>query len=776
MTLIATVLPENVTDPTVLWQSSDNTIATVDNNGVVTTVAHGECDITASCGDVSATCHITVLVPVVLPESIELDPTEAVLAVGETLTIIVTVLPENVTDPSVSWQSSDSAVATVDDNGVVTAVAPGDCDVTAICGEISSMCHIKVYNPADVVITLDDEEVRLLLNHEYELVPIVDSPVVTELAVTSSDTTVVMAQVADGKVTLSGLDFGKATITVSSQDGKAQSASCDVVVSKIFGDVDGDGVVSISDITSLVDMLLSGDDTSIEQYFIDVDMNGSINISDLTELIDQLLNGDDDVFVIVPESISLNMDSVNLNLGSSITLEACILPEDVTNTFTFWTSSNGSVARVSDGVVTATHVGECDIFAVCRDQVASCHVVVSDVKPEYVVLDQDNVSLLLGGEVTLVATVYPENVTDKTVVWSSTNQSVASVANGKMTALGVGDCFIIADCQGKRDTCSVNVYAIDPESVVLSQHNASMLPGETVTLTATVYPDNTTNKTVVWSTTNESVATVANGKVTAVAVGDCFIIADCQGKRDTCSVNVYVVEPERVVLSQHSASMLPGEKITLTATVYPDNTTNKTVVWSTTNRSVATVSNGKVTAVAVGNCFIIADCQGKRDTCSVNVYVVNPESVVLNQTNATMDVGEVLTLTATVYPENTTNSTVTWRSSATAVATVNQGVVKAIGVGECDITATCQTLSATCHIKVEDDNAITVNGVTFNMVLVEGGTFTIGSPATQVGSSTMERPQHEVTLSSFKIGQTEVTQELWEAVMGHNPSGFKGTN
>ena len=220
--------------------------------------------------------------------------------------------------------------------------------------------------------------------------------------------------------------------------------------------------------------------------------------------------------------------------------------------------------------------------------------------------------------------------------------------------------------------------------------------------------------------------------------------------------------------------MLPGEKITLTATVYPENTSNKTVVWSSTNRSVATVSNGKVTAVAVGNCFIIADCQGKRDTCSVNVYVVNPESVVLSQTSATMGVGEVLNLTATVYPENATNNTVTWSSSATAVATVNQGVVKAIGAGECDITATCQTLRATCHIKVEDGNAITVNGVTFNMVFVEGGTFTIGSPATQVGSSTMERPQHEVTLSSFKIGQTEVTQELWVAVMGHNPSGFQG--
>ena len=202
------------------------------------------------------------------------------------------------------------------------------------------------------------------------------------------------------------------------------------------------------------------------------------------------------------------------------------------------------------------------------------------------------------------------------------------------------------------------------------------------------------------------------------------------------------------------------------------------MTWISTDESVATVANGKVTAVAVGDCYIIADCQGKRDTCSVNVHVVEPESIALSESNVTMNIGSTITLTATVYPSNTTNKMVTWRSSNASVATVNNGVVNALATGECDIIATCQNVQATCHVTVKEEdaneNTFTVNGVTFSMVPVEGGTFLMGSPATQTGSGTNERPQHFVTLSDYKIGQTEVTQELWVAVMGSNPSSFQG--
>ena len=771
----ATVSPDNVTNPELTWESSDEAVATVSQNGVVTAVGPGLCDITATCGNAVGTCHVTVTVPIVYAESVVLDPTSAELEVGTSIIIAATVLPENVTNPELVWQSSDESIATVSQEGVVKAVATGECEITASCDEVSANCHILVYDPSDVVISLDCDELKVVLKQVVEIVPIVTLPMRTDLIVASSDTTVVTAKMVNGKVKLSGVGFGKATITVSSLDGMAQSDSCEVVVSTLYGDVDHDGFVTISDVSRIVDYLLNNS-ISEDYYYFDVDPNGLISVGDLTVLIDMLLSGEESEFVIVPDSISLNIDTVSLNLGSTMVLEAVILPEDVTNKFTSWISTDEKVAKVSNGEIHAHGVGECDIIAACKDKLAMCHVEVNDILPEYVVLDHDNVSLLLGEQVTLTATVYPDNVTDKTIVWSSTNSSVATVVNGKVTAKAVGDCFIIADCQGKRDTCSVTVTTVSPEKVLLSQHSASMLPGEQITLTATVYPDNVTDKTVVWSSTNSSVATVVNGKVTAKAVGDCFIIADCQGKRDTCSVTVTAVSPEKVVMSQHSASLLPGEQITLTATVYPDNVTDKTVVWSSTNSSVATVVNGKVTAKAVGNCFIIADCQGKRDTCAVTVYVVTPESLVLNQSAVTLGVGEQTTLRATVYPENATNTTVTWRSTATSVATVNNGVVKAIGVGECDIIATCQNLQATCHVTVknDDENTFTVNGVSFNMVTVEGGTFYMGAPATQLGSGTNERPQHYVTLSSFKIGQTEVTQELWVAVMGHNPSAFQG--
>ena len=853
--ITATVSPENVTNPELIWQSSDEDVATVNQNGVVTAVGPGSCNITATCGEAVGTCHITVQEPVIFAESVVLDPAEAELEIGASLTITATVLPENVTNPELTWMSDDEAVATVSQEGVVTAVAPGECKITASCDGVSANCHILVYDPADVVISLDCNEVQVVLKQVVELVPTVSSRQ-TELIVTSSDTTVVSAKMLDGKVELSGVGFGKATIRVSSLNGLAQPDSCEVVVSTLYGDVDHDGLVTISDISKIIDYLGNATTSSSgDIYYFDVDPNGVINVADVSVLIDQLLSGETPEFVIVPESISLSLNTVSLNLGGTIVLEAAILPENVTNKFTSWISTNDKVAKVSNGEIRAVGVGECDIIAACKDQLALCHVAVNEILPEYVVLDQDNVSLLPGEEITLKATVFPENVTNNTIVWSSTNSAVATVVNGKVSAKAVGDCFIIADCQGKRDTCSVNVHVVVPERVVLSQNSASLLPGEQITLTATVYPDNVTDNTIVWSSTNSSVATVANGKVTAKAVGNCFIIADCQGKRDTCSVDVKEVAPERVALSQNSASLLPGEQITLTATVYPDNTTNKTVVWSSTNESVATVANGKVTAKAVGDCFIIADCQGKRDTCSVNVYVVapekvvlsqnslrmlpneqntltatvytdkvtdktivwsstntsvatvangkvtakavgncfiiadcqgkrdtcsvtvyviTPESLVLSQSAVTMATGEQITLRATVYPENTTNSTVTWRSTATSVATVNNGVVKAIGAGQCDIIATCQNVQATCHVTVENDNnSFTVNGVTFNMVKVDGGTFYMGAPATQLGSGTNERPQHYVTVSGFKIGQTEVTQELWVAVMGHNPSAFQ---
>ncbi|MBO7480149.1 MAG: leucine-rich repeat protein [Bacteroidales bacterium] len=141
VSLSATVSPSNATDKEVTWSSSNTSVATV-SNGVVKAVGEGSANITASAGGKSAVCQVTVN-PVRIPVTgISLDLKEASIYVGETLTLVATVSPADATDKSVAWTSDDPKVATVDPKGVVTAVAPGTCTITAQSGDFSAKCTV----------------------------------------------------------------------------------------------------------------------------------------------------------------------------------------------------------------------------------------------------------------------------------------------------------------------------------------------------------------------------------------------------------------------------------------------------------------------------------------------------------------------------------------------------------------------------------------------------------------------------------------------------------
>jgi len=128
--LEATVTPSYTDDDkTVTWSSNKTTVATVDQSGLVQTVGVGTVVITATAGTKSATCTITVNPVVVLPESVSLDQEAVTLKVGKTVTLLATVSPEDATDKTLTWSTSDASVATVE-NGVVTAVAEGTATIT----------------------------------------------------------------------------------------------------------------------------------------------------------------------------------------------------------------------------------------------------------------------------------------------------------------------------------------------------------------------------------------------------------------------------------------------------------------------------------------------------------------------------------------------------------------------------------------------------------------------------------------------------------------------
>ena len=769
--LTATVLPENATNKTVIWSSSNQSIATVDQNGLVTALAAGECNITATCQGASASCHIQVRP--ILAESISLNTDAAMVKEGNTIQLSASVYPENTTNKAVAWVSSDETIARVNATGLVTTLAPGECDITATCPDANAICHIEVIDPADITITVETPEFAACLQNKTTL-NVAISPIPTDLKAISSDTTVAVVQIEDNTVTIQGVGIGYTDIVIGSQDGISQSDTCQVSIFTHIGDANANGTTTVADVTSIIDQLLSGQPYD---YLSDVNGDGRVAIDDVTILVDMLLTGGADATLIAPQSIDLDLNEVEIPVGGNYSLSATVIPEDVYNSVITWESSNRAVATVNDGVITAKGTGSCDIIAKCYNVESVCHVTVYEVKPDSVTLNHIYQRLLVGEQFTLTATVHPSNVTNPKITWSSSNSAVATVSNGKVTAVALGECDIIATCQNKRALCHIVVYQVTPDSVTLNLTNARLLVGEQLTLTATVHPSNVTNPQITWSSSNSAVATVSNGKVTAVALGECDIIATCQDKQAMCHIVVYKITPDSVALNITNAQLLVGEQLTLTATVYPSDITNPVITWSSSNRTIATVKNGKVTSVAVGECDIIATCQGVQGRCHIVVYEPTPESMTLDHENENMTVGGSLTITATVYPETITNPVITWSSSNEAVATVVDGVVTAIAVGECDIIATCQDIQAVCHIIVQEANnsgVFTVNGVSFVMVPVEGGTFKMGALNTSPDTSTSCKPQHSVTLSDYSIGQTEVTQELWVAVMGENPSLHKG--
>ncbi|MDE6555898.1 MAG: C10 family peptidase, partial [Duncaniella sp.] len=247
-------------------------------------------------------------------------------------------------------------------------------------------------------------------------------------------------------------------------------------------------------------------------------------------------------------------------------------------------------------------------------------------QPTSITLDRSVAVITEGETLTLVATVLPETANDKSVIWASSNEEVATVDGGIVTALKPGEATITAVTSNHlQATCTVTVKAkiIEPTGISLDKTEASIVEGQTLTLTATIDPEMATDKTVIWSTSDEEVATVEEGVVTAVKAGQAVITAKTSnGLSATCNVTVtaQVIEPTGISLDKTEASIVEGQTLTLTATIDPEMATDKTVIWSSSDEEVATVEEGVVTAVKVGQAVITAKTSnGLSATCNVTV-------------------------------------------------------------------------------------------------------------------------------------------------------------
>lgn len=297
----------------------------------------------------------------------------------------------------------------------------------------------------------------------------------------------------------------------------------------------------------------------------------------------------------------------------------------------------------------------------------------------------------VGDEITLSVTVLPTDAKDKSVTWSSSDNSLATVIGGKVTLIKKGEVTITAQSgkqKGTHDIVIKEVETIATESIEITGLNSGKV-GDTIDLTAKVLPLDATNKEVTWTTTDSTVATVnENGVVTLIAVGETLIIA----KQGTIDSSILITVTPSVVATTGLEIIGPseaeiGDEITLVAKILPETATNQEVIWSSMDTSIATVTGGVVTILAGGTVEIQAR-QGNKIFAyhEINVTVATT-SIVIEEIETIVAIGDIINLTAEVYPANATNRNLTWTSTDEEIATVSDGKVTFLQVGEVTIKA-----------------------------------------------------------------------------------------
>ncbi len=417
--------------------------------------------------------------------------------------------------------------------------------------------------------------------------------------------------------------------------------------------------------------------------------------------------------------VKLNKTSLTMYTTQTVKLKATVSPSNATNKNVQWKSSNTKVATVdSKGNVKAVKKGTATITCTAKDgskKKATCKVTVNKkVAVTSVKLNKSSVSIVKGKTTTLKATVNPSNASVKGVKWSTSNKDVATVSSsGKITAVGVGTATITcksSDNSKKKATCKVTVTPVKVTSITLSKTSATIYPGKSVTITATVNPSNAANKNVKWTSSNSNIATVdSKGVVRGVKSGTATITCTAQDgskKSATCKITVGVPATAVTITTTETSAnaWYVGKTGKLTATVSPTNATNKGVTWSSSNTNYATVdSKGNVTIKKYNSTItsfnkVTITAKSNYDSSVKATYTINivknkvaVTGVNFNTTdnNNIWLVGKEYTLIASTVPSNASNNKLTFKSSNNSIATVDsKGVLKALKAGTVVITAT----------------------------------------------------------------------------------------
>lgn len=574
---------------------------------------------------------------------------------------------------------------------------------------------------------------------------------------TTSDAGIVSISPANNYCTITGVRKGEATVkaTMAMPDGRTFTATCTVKVeetpSKIIltpssAEIKVDQSVTVkasfdpSTITT-ADLSWKAKDEDIVDISVGVDKKTAVITGKKTgQTIITVVNKKNTVMgycsiTVIEPITSLSITPQTLTVYKTqevVKLTAVYTPFGLDYDALQWSSTDTSVAKVNEyGLVTLESAGTTEIWVKPTRDLnnvggVSCKLTVIDAASSFS-LNKASMTLEVGASETLTSIIQPTSAKVE-ITWGSTDTSVATVSNGRVTGVGAGVTYITANIkEGFIATCKVTVTQ-KATGISLSTYNLNLAAGESYTVTATPNPTTSTEKSFTWTSKDPSIATVTNaGVVTGVSAGSTIILVkDKSGNVVYLYVTVYN-EAKGMTLNYSNKTVAKGSTFKLKAIFTPSNVSDKSVTWASTDSSVARVSaGGTVRGLKSGSCIITAVSKdgGYTATCLVTV-TSKVTRVKLNHSSYKLGIGKTVTLKATVTSNTSSNKKVKWTSSNTSVAYVNSsGKVRGKKLGTCTITAKATDgsgKSAKCTIRVVRDVTSISLSKTY-MTIVEGQT------------------------------------------------------
>ena len=598
--LTIALTPDNADDTTWTAKSLDENIVTVSDGKIkAKTKGHGTVRFSPAnpaSDNVKADVLITVKAKV---SDIRISGNKSI-KVGETLQLKAEVLPEDANN-SVKWESSHPEVATVDQQGLVTAskTKSGTTKITVTSEEnanVSKSCEVVVQ---DIAIE------RIELNKTF-------------LSLEEGETAVLEAKVYPDTTNLNkGVDWSVDDINVATVT---------------------DGVVTaVAPGETVIIATSKGDSSKVKRCTVVVTAKK-----------------------IAVTGITLNKSNLELEIGQYETLTATVTPANATDKAVNWSSSNSMVATVdSDGKVTALSSGTTKITVTTQDggKMASCIVTVPEpivpaIPVSSITLSQTTATLTFGQSVSVNVTVMPSNATDPSWECSSSDTAIASVtktATGATIRAGNKEGNASITFQSTKHPnisasfqITVKAQIVPVSQITISPSRLDLYLGQTKQVKATAIgkggaePD---NKTIIWSvpqggnvTIDQKVSATGFVNVTGVNEGNRRLIASSEDGYAEAYIYVNVTKNKvaSVTLPVNALTLKKGEKYDLNVTVTADDpsfrASNPNVSWSTSDSKVAIVNSGRISAIASGTTTITVsstDDKSKTATCIVTVLDSN---------------------------------------------------------------------------------------------------------------------------------------------------------